>query len=157
MWLALRQAYDYWEDPPRRRRCVSLPRGRPLGRWGTLPSFLPSVPETQRDPNNHPRRNVTHKTGTQSAAYSELRGRDWNSPGTRKADRNRAHTHEMAPHRTVPEGRGPRLSRQAKADLRYGRGCLSPHIWFSDLKTLPTQPPHPPLTSGRTIPGPDSR
>jgi hypothetical protein len=49
------------------------------------------------------------------------------TPGTRRADRNRAHTHKMVPHRTVPKGRGPRLSRQIKADLRYGRGCLSPH------------------------------
>jgi hypothetical protein len=34
---------------------------------------------------------------------------------------------KRVPHRTVPEGRGPRLSRQVKADLRYGPGCLSPH------------------------------
>jgi hypothetical protein len=39
----------------------------------------------------------------------------------------------------VPEGRGPRLSRQVKANLR-----------FSDLKTLP---PQTPLTTGRAIPG----
>jgi hypothetical protein len=46
---------------------------------------------------------------------------------------------KRAPHRTGPEGRGPRLSRHVKPDLRYGRGCLSPHMWFSDLKTpLPT-------------------
>jgi hypothetical protein len=51
-----------------------------------------------------------------------------------------------APHRTVPKSRGPRLSRQVKAYLRYGRDCLSPHMLFSDLKILP---PHTPLTSGR--------
>jgi hypothetical protein len=59
---------------------------------------------------------------------------------------------KRAPHRTVPEGRGPRLSRQVKADLRYGRG-LSPHIWFSDLKTLP--PLARPYLRSRH-PGPDS-
>jgi hypothetical protein len=149
MWLALRQAYDYWEDPPEKRRCVSLPWGRPLGRWGTLPSFFLSAPEIPRDPSNRPPTHVTHKTGTQSAVYSELRARERNSLGTRRADRNRAPTHIMAPHRSVPKGRGPRLSRQVKADLRYGRG-LSPHIWFSDLKTLS---PHTPLTTGRALPG----
>jgi hypothetical protein len=29
------------------------------------------------------------------AAYSELRARDWNSPGNRGVDRNRAHTHKQ--------------------------------------------------------------
>jgi hypothetical protein len=125
-------------------------QGRPLGRWGTFPSFLPSAPEIPRDPSNRPPTNVTYKTGTQRAAYSELRAWDWNSPGIRRGDRNRAHAHKMVPHRTVLKVRGPRLSRQVKADLRYGRGCLSPHIWFSDLKTLP---PHTPLTKGRAIPG----
>jgi hypothetical protein len=80
---------------------------------------------------------MSHKSGTQSAAYSELRAWDW----TQRADRNRAHTHKMARQRTVLKGTGPRLSRQVKADLRYGRGCLSPHMWFSDLKILPPQTP----------------
>jgi hypothetical protein len=60
---------------------------------------------------------------------------------------------KRAPHRTVPEGRGPRLSRELKADLRYGPGCLSPHKWFSDLKTLP---PHSPPYHRSRCPGPDS-
>jgi hypothetical protein len=60
---------------------------------------------------------------------------------------------KRAPHRTVPKGRGPRLSREVKADLRYGPGWLSPHIWFSDLKTLPPQTPQY-LRSRH--PGPDS-
>jgi hypothetical protein len=72
MWLALRQAYDYWEDPPGRSRCVSLPRGRPLDRWGTLP-FLSSVAEIPTDPSNRPPTNFTHKTGTQSAAEQQRR------------------------------------------------------------------------------------
>jgi hypothetical protein len=40
---------------------------------------------------------------------------------------NRAHKHKKAPNRTVPEGSGPALSLQVKADLRYGPGCLFPH------------------------------
>jgi hypothetical protein len=60
IWLA----HDYWEDLPVRRRCVSLPRGRPLGRWGTLPSFLPSAAEIPRDSSNRPPTKVTHKADT---------------------------------------------------------------------------------------------
>jgi hypothetical protein len=72
---------------------------------------------------------------------------------TRGVDRNRSHTHTLVPHRTVSNTRGPRLSRQVKANLRYCPGCLFPHMWFSDLKTLPLQAP--PYLRSRN-PRPDS-
>jgi hypothetical protein len=120
---------------------------------GTLPSFLPSTAEIPRDPSSRPPTNVTHKTGTQSAAYSELRARDWNSFRTRRADRNRANAHKMTPHRTVPKGRGPRLSREVKADLKYSRGCLSPHLVFRPENPTSAHPPYLRLCH----PGPDSK
>jgi hypothetical protein len=149
MWLALREAYDCWEDPLGRRRCVSLPRGWPLGRWRTLPSFLPSAAEIPRDRSNRLPTNVTHRVQPTRSSVRET--------GTRPELGESIviePTHiQRTPHRAVPEGRGPRLSHQVKADLRYGRGCLSPHILFSDLKTLPPQTP-PYLRSRH--PGPDS-
>jgi hypothetical protein len=56
---------------------------------------------------------------------------------------------KMAPHRTVPEGRGPRPSRQVKADLRYGRGYLHTCGFPTCKPYLRTAP----LNSGRAIPG----
>jgi hypothetical protein len=117
MWLAPRQAHGYWEDPPGRRRCVSLPRFRPLGRWGTLPSFLPSAAEIPRDSNNRPPRNVTHRVQPTRSSVRESGTRpELGEPIVIEP------THiKRAPHRTVPKARGPRLNRQVKADLRYGR------------------------------------
>jgi hypothetical protein len=137
MWLELREADDYWEDSPGRRRCVSLPGGGPLGRWGTLPSFLPSTAEILRGPSNRPPTNVTHRV---QPTRSSVRGTGTRPELGEPIIIELTHI-KMAPHRTVPKGRGPRFSRQVKADLRYRRGCLSPHIWFSDLKTLQPQTP----------------
>jgi hypothetical protein len=148
MWLALRQAHDYWEDPPGRRRCVSIPRLRPLGRWGTLPSVLPSAAEIPRGPSNRPPTNVTHKTGTHRVQPTRSSVRE---TGTRPELGDRIviePTHiKMAPHRTVPEGRGARISCEVKAELRYGP------VAYLHLKTLP--PHNPPYLRSRR-PGPNS-
>jgi hypothetical protein len=67
--------------------------------------------------------------------------RDWNSPGTRRAraERNRAHTHiKMAPHRTVPEGRGPRLSRHVR-----------PHVVFRPENPTSANSPIPQVAPSR--------
>jgi hypothetical protein len=138
MWLVQRQAHDYWEDPPGRRRCVSLPRLRPLGRWGTLPSFLPLAAEIPKDPSNRPPTRLADRVQPTRSSMRETGSRpELGEPVVIEP------THiTMAPHRTVPKGRGPRLSCHVKADMRYGPGCLSRHMWFSDLKTLPPHTSH---------------
>jgi hypothetical protein len=150
MWLALRQAHDYWEGPLGRRRCVSLPPGpapRPVGNTSVIP-FL-SAAEIPRGPSNRPPTNVIHRVQPTRSSVRET--------GTRPELGELIviePTHiTSAPHRTVPEGRGPLLSRHVKADLRFGRGCLSRHMWFSDLKTLP---PRTPQYLRSRHPGPDS-
>jgi hypothetical protein len=120
---------------------VCFPSRGPVGNTSIIPSFSRRDPEglQQSYTNKHP----TQDWHTQSAAYSELGESIVIEP-----------THiKRAPHRTVPKHRGPRLSRQVKADLRYGREYLSPHMWFSDLKTLP---PHIPPYLRSRHPGPHS-
>jgi hypothetical protein len=136
MWFALRQAHDYWEDPPRRRRCVS----RPVGNIAVILSFSCWDPHGPQQSSTNKR----HKQDwqIQNAAFSEL------GTGTRPELGESVVTEsthiKRAPHMTVPKGRGPRLSRHVKADLRYGTARV---VWLFSPTHVVFRPENPTLPS----------
>jgi hypothetical protein len=141
MWLALRQKHDYWKDSPERRRCVSLSRGRPLGLLVTLPSFLPSAAEIPRataafhQQTSHTR--LAHRVQSTRSSVHETGTR----PELVKSIVIEPTLINREPQRTVPEGRGPRLSCQVKADLKYGRDVYLHTSGFPTWKPYLRQPP----------------
>jgi hypothetical protein len=94
-----------------------------------------------------------HRKAFVSVCYICSRAREWNSPGTRVVDRNRAHTYKKG----AAQGRA-RRQRAAAQPSSKGRPDVRPSFISTHLVFRPqTLPPHTPPPYHRSLhPGPDS-